>query len=291
MCATSYRRVTQSHRPPEKPIVSARYLANGHQPAKPSSPELGLAAVNILRMSMQGLLFGSPHQRLDPNARFGSVDFRVASALFFAASLLRHGALGGARMQSVLLACALVYGVLLLVSFGDRIAEFMLCLSISIGADLAVSGLILLGAIDPNTTAVREWPLVWELAAIFIALCRLRHARLQHLGPNATGVSRVLRSPATPYLPIARRRAPVLVGAGSTASVAAWMKVARAAHPVHRALRRTGHGMGDAGAGRGAERRSSPAAPAPTLPRLRVLRPSALRAARWQPGHGRSRLA
>jgi hypothetical protein len=126
---------------------------------------------------MNMLAIGSGSER-DSVAKIGSASFGVASAMFFAASALRHSALGGTPVDTVLLASAAYYGVVMLISLGGRIAEFMLCMSVSVGTDLVVSGLALAGVINPNDGPAQVWIFGFELTAMFIAMCRLRYNRL-----------------------------------------------------------------------------------------------------------------
>src|SRR5258706_12403591 len=121
---------------------------------------------------MNMLAIGSGGER-DSVAKIGSASFGVASAMFFAASALRHSALGGTPVETVLLASAVYYCVLMLISIGGRIGEFMLCMSVSVGTDLVVSGWALAGAINPNDGPAQFWIFGFALTALFLAMCWL----------------------------------------------------------------------------------------------------------------------
>ena len=134
---------------------------------------------NVLAMPALGLFFCRPHRLLPPTVRIGSPVFCLASVMFFAAAALRHSVVDGKSLHTVLIATALFYGVLLLVSIANWIAELTLCLCISAGIDLVASCLALPGLNSLNGESARSVLFVWQLAAVFVALVQLRSSR-QH---------------------------------------------------------------------------------------------------------------
>jgi hypothetical protein len=130
----------------------------------------------ILAIGLRGLLFAGSHRGLPPTIRLCSPGFLACSAMFFAAAWLRHGLAGHEPVVQVLLGAALVYAVLMLVSLSQRMADFTLCLCISIAIDLLATALALGGAVSPADTLARDLLLAWPLAAILVALVQLRLA-------------------------------------------------------------------------------------------------------------------
>ena len=162
----------------------AEILGRVRHPQALSPAKLLRATVSVLAMSARGLLFRRPHRLLPPAVHIGSADFCIASLLFFAAAALRHSALGGGSLMGLAIGCALSYGILFLVSFGEWMAEFTLYLCISIGIDVLVSCLLLTGLIGAGSGTAQSWFFIWQLAATFVALFQLRLARAPTSPPN-----------------------------------------------------------------------------------------------------------
>jgi hypothetical protein len=141
---------------------------------------LSLAArllLQILAIGLHGLLFVGAHRRLPSSIRLRSPGFLACSAMFFIAAWLRHGMAGHEPAVAVLLGAGLIYAVLLLVSMSQRLAEFTLCLCISIAADLLATALTLGAGISPADAVTLDVLHAWTLAAVLVALVRLRMAQ------------------------------------------------------------------------------------------------------------------
>jgi len=155
-------------------------------PATPTPPTpraarqaAGLALrllLQILTIGLRGLTFAAAHRNLPPSIGLRSPGFLACSAMFFAAAWLRHGLAGHEPAAQVLLGAGLVYAVLMLVSLAQRMAEFTLCLCISIAADLLATALSV-GGFWPASDLARDALLAWPLAAVLVALVRLRMAQ------------------------------------------------------------------------------------------------------------------
>ena len=151
-----------------------------HHPRHAAARHLTLAlrlAVQIVTIGLRGLLFLAAHRALPAAVRLRSPGFAACSAMFFAAAALRHGLAGNEQVASVLLGTTLAYAALWLVSLGGRTREFVLCLCISVAVDLLATALALGAGLPLDSAAVRDVLLAWPLAAVFVALVRLRLAR------------------------------------------------------------------------------------------------------------------
>jgi hypothetical protein len=139
---------------------------------------IGLAGrllLQILCIGVRGLCFAGAHRALPPSIRLCSPGFMVCSAMFFVAAWLRHGLAGHESAVQVLGGAGLAYAALMLVSLSRRMAEFTLCLCISVAADLLATALG--GWLPLDGTLKGDVLLAWPLAAVFVALVRLRLAR------------------------------------------------------------------------------------------------------------------
>jgi hypothetical protein len=147
-----------------------------HHAARAALALAGRLLLQILAIGVRGLLFAGAHRALPPTIRVRSPGIVACSALFFVAAWLRHGVAGHEPAAAVVLGAGLVYGLLMLVSLSQRMAEFTLCLCISIAADLLATALALGGAVSLADAMARDVMLAWPLAAILVALVSLRLA-------------------------------------------------------------------------------------------------------------------
>ena len=130
--------------------------------------------LQLLAIGVRGLLFAGAHRRLPSSIRLRSPGFLACSAEFFVAAWLRHGMAGHEPAVAVLLGAGLIYAVLLLVSMSQRLAEFTLCLCISIAADLIAAALAAVAGISLADAVTLDVVQAWTLAAVLVALVRLR---------------------------------------------------------------------------------------------------------------------
>ncbi len=137
----------------------------------------GRLVLQILVIGLRGLLFASAHRALPTTIRLRSPGVVACSAMFFVAAWLRHGLAGHEPAAQVLLGAGLVYAVLMIVSLSQRMAEFALCLCITIAADLLAAAAALLGGVSLVDAMPRDVLLAWPLAAILVALVQLRLAQ------------------------------------------------------------------------------------------------------------------
>jgi uncharacterized membrane protein len=133
--------------------------------------------LQILVIGLRGLLFAGAHRALPATIRLRSPGVVACSAMFFVAAWLRHGLAGHEPAAQVLFGAGLVYAALMIVSLSQRMAEFALCLCITIAADLLAAAAALLGGVSLADTMPRDVLLAWPLAAILVALVQLRLAR------------------------------------------------------------------------------------------------------------------
>lgn len=133
--------------------------------------------LQIIAIGVRGLLFAGAHRRLPPSIRLRSPGFMACSAVFFVAAWLRHGLAGHELAWPVLLGAGLTFAALLVVSLAQRMAEFTLCLCITIAADLLAAAIALLGDVSLADAMTRDALLAWPLVAILVALVQLRLAQ------------------------------------------------------------------------------------------------------------------
>lgn len=133
--------------------------------------------LQILAIGLRGLLFAGAHRRLPSSIRLRSPGFLACSAMFFVAAWLRHGVAGHEPAILVLAGAGLVYAVLMVVSLAQRLAEFTLCLCISIAADLLATVLVLGAGVSLEGSVMFDVLQAWLLAAVLVALVRLRLAQ------------------------------------------------------------------------------------------------------------------
>jgi uncharacterized membrane protein len=159
--------------PAQTPIRAHRTL----QLALQSLVLAGRLMLEILGIGLRGLMFAGAHRSLPPSVRMFSPGFMACSAMFFLAAWMRHGLAGHESGVAVLFGAGLAYAALMVISLSHRVAEFTLCLCISVAADLLAAGLLRVGSPSMDSEFGRTTLLVWPLAAVFVALIQLRLAR------------------------------------------------------------------------------------------------------------------
>jgi len=121
--------------------------------------------------------FGGPaHRRLPPRVRIGSFGFISMAIAFFGAAVLRHVLVGGYDLEKLLIGHALYFVFLLRVCGQKYAAELTLYMAGSVGVDITIAALGLLG-LDITTDSVRHPALAWEFLAALVAIIRLHLAR------------------------------------------------------------------------------------------------------------------
>jgi hypothetical protein len=166
--------------------MAAPFPPATHHAARPALLLAGRLLLQILAIGLRGLLFSGAHRALPTTIRLRSPGLLACSAMFFVAAWLRHGLAGHEPAAQVLLGAGLVYAVLMLVSLAQRMAEFTLCLCITIAADLLAAGVALASGVSLADAMARDVLLAWHLGAILVALVQLRMAQAAQSTMSAT---------------------------------------------------------------------------------------------------------
>lgn len=126
-------------------------------------------------ISMRAAFFSSAHLLLPAKVRYRSFGFGSLLVAFFAAAIFRHVAVEKDAIAGLLPGIVVYAGLLLLIAGSKRTTELALYLAVSIGIDLVVGAVGLMG-IDTTSSDMRWSQLAWEIAATAIAIARLRAA-------------------------------------------------------------------------------------------------------------------
>lgn len=126
--------------------------------------------------------FGGPaHRLLPPKVRMRSFGFIALSVAFFAAAVLRHVWIGGYAFDQLFVGHSLYFLFLLSILGRTRATELALYMAVSVGVDLLVGGLGLLG-FDISSDTIRARALGWEFGATAIVVVRLWVSRSDTMG-------------------------------------------------------------------------------------------------------------